>query len=140
MTKKMTIKRINRKEIQIKNGPRAGTTSWKIGISEDGNTWYNAWASNWNKDWKEGQVVEFEYKETQWGLDIIPPKNSRGGYQENTNSTILMELAEIKAMITEMYKEIFNQKTDQPVETKNTSYPDTPIDQDPSALDEEVPF
>jgi len=76
---------------------------------KDDQKWYNAWAGQWNQEWKEGQVIEIEFEETKYGNEIKTPQSAyKGGGQPS--SSIMMELAEMKAMLEEIYKAVLNKK------------------------------
>ena len=119
---KIVIGEISRKEVDIKNGRNAGSKAWKVGFKDKlTGDWYNAWANDWNKDWKIGQSVEFEFKQTQYGKDIIPPQ--RGQSSNNDLHVLKMEMVEIKAMVEEIYRAIVNRETDQPINTMGEETP-----------------
>ena len=88
---KIKIERISRREV---HGDRGSWWSASF-LAED--KWYSSPTNDFVKDWKEGQVVEFEYVEkpsrdpNKPFLNIVNP-NKKGAPRGNTDSQVLDEI------------------------------------------------
>lgn len=107
--KKITIQKLIKKRFDVKN-PKPGQSKQGVryGIAFNG-TWYSAFEADWNRHWKEGDEIEVEVKETQVNgqtyYNIQAPQSAKGGgVDPAVLQKIVSELAEIKAMVTELYK------------------------------------
>lgn len=131
MNKKITIKRVSRKEVNTKFGHK-----WKVSYQDNEGVWYGAWAGDWNKDWKEGQVINVTVTSREYNgktyYDIQAPLETAINKYSGSNidlSRVNQELAEMKAMIEEIYKAVLNKHV-----------PDVQLEEPPSYVTEEIPF
>lgn len=101
-TKTITIEQVYKKQTQTKYGLKN-----KLGFKSEG-IWYNAFENATCKHWKEGDSVTINYEVSEYqGKPQYNIKFDRPSGVDNAKiDKVVSELAELKAMVTEIYKSI----------------------------------
>ena len=103
---KITLKKIFRSDTNKKTGEKF-TNQYgpyiKVGLKteEHGDKWVNGFENDTTKNWKEGDVVEVDVSDSQYGLKFKTSKGGPTGNPANENAVMVgKDLQEIKDRLT----------------------------------------